>query len=247
MLKLEKIGKKWEINIALRRRDTFFSAPLLKAFGIALVLHVLAGVLFQVSPFRITGSQTLFPPVFVEAQLASDAENAVVALLEAEEISPRYVKEPRLSTLAMPVLPMSTTLECRPVPLSAPIVCPLDCVAKDRDLSPLDLLSMQRKKVPTKPIEIIFSGDLADRKILASGLPSSQESIASAPIRLVYSVQVDDRSGTVFWYDLHGINENSALVAAAEKILKEVRFQMLKDSFVTVGEVEIHFNEKVAG
>ena len=152
MLKLEKVAKTLEISIALRQRDSFFSAPLLQAFGIAIALHIFAGVLFQVSPFRISGSQTIFPPVLVDAELISEGESAVVAQVDAEEISPRYIKEPRLSALQMPGLPTSATLE-RPQLSPTPGVCAVNCLVKDRDLSPLDLLSMEQRAPGKKSIE----------------------------------------------------------------------------------------------
>ena len=243
MLKLEKIAKSLEISIFLKKRDSFFSASLLKAFGIAIALHLFAGLVFTVSPFRIIGSQSIFPPVLVDTELTTIAENVVVAQVDTEEISPRYIKEPRQAALHMPPLPTTRTLEHPAIAVQSPECNALQCAITERELSPLDIVSLQQNKVKKQPIEIVMSGDLAERSIVESGLTTAQSAYFS-PTRLVFSVQVDDRSGTIFWYEPHFYAENMVI---GEKILKDLRFQMIADSFVTVGEIEIHFNEAQAG
>src|SRR3984885_13435148 len=108
MLKLEKIAKTMEISITLRHRDSFFSPALMTAFAIAIALHLVAGILFEVRPFKIKGSQIVFPPALVDVDISLSPENSVVALVVDEDIIPRSIKEPKGANLTLPSMPLTT-------------------------------------------------------------------------------------------------------------------------------------------
>ncbi len=64
MLKLEKSSPHAPITITLRERESFLNSLLLKAFFIALLIHLGIVMLFRIQPFLIKAEFFIPQPVF---------------------------------------------------------------------------------------------------------------------------------------------------------------------------------------
>jgi len=228
MLKLEKIAKTMEISISLRRREGFFNKRLLQALAIALFLHVSAGVLFQVRPFKVIGSQMIFPPIVVDADIQL---TPVIAELDKEDTLPRLIREPKSSLPLFPkpgleIAGTKSAIEPRGD----------DFYLFEQDIYPIEWMVRQKAK---NPIEVTLSGPLAERKLLDDGTDHFKSIFKSG--KAVFAVQVDDKTGSIFWYQSKQSQNSIELEQQAERIVRAIRFQEEGDSFVTTGEVEIQF------
>ena len=63
--------------------------------------------------------------------------------------------------------------------------------------------------------------------------------------RAVYAVQLDDKTGKLFWYEPRDNGEPKEIYKASGQILNSILFETTEDSFITTGEIEIHFHGAV--
>lgn len=242
MLKLEKISKSVEIGITLRQRETFFTRNLLQAFTIAVGLHVVAALCFQVHLFKILGNQSVFPPIFVDADISLQSEGQVMAQIDQREAFPLAIKEPSRSSLKLPPLPGGEIH--RPPIIHHPVPSPVDLFATlNHDIYPLDFMGAKGVKRNVLPVQIHISGPLSEKKMIVKSTQNLPQVTQDSPYRVVYHVQIDDTTGAIFWYELKDKQEKMPGEAEARKILQALRFQTSEDSFVTAGEIEINFNQ----
>lgn len=242
MLKLEKISKSLEIGITLRQRETFFTRNLLQALAIAVALHLIAVLCFHVNLFRILGSQSVFPPILVDADIGLQDETQVIAHIDRSEVLSHGIKEPKRSALQLPSLPKGEFFKPNflqgPTPTSADLFSILN-----HDIYPLDFM-ISTKNNTLLPVQVHISGPLAEKRVIEEGTQSLLLSMPNSSHRVVYSVQIDDKMGTIFWYELKSKQTAMPIEAEARKILQAIRFQSSEDSFVTAGEIEINFNQE---
>lgn len=236
MLKLEKIGYR-EIHVGIRDKARVFNPVFLKALGIALALHLGAFILFQVPPF-ITTSDSILPPAFVESDIHSGlGDHSTLARIEKEGMVQRDLYEPALSQLELPAIPAfygQTSVERSQSPL----------FHGDEDWESHSLASSEL-------IRIQISGALAEVPLLNDGVREELISFLSAQDgktlgeRLIFMVQVELMSGSIFWHLPAQASSDPVLTSCAEKILREMRFQSNGQCFVCAGEIEVTFVGRV--
>lgn len=220
MLKLEKVSKTLEVSITLRKKEPLFSRNLLLALLFATALHLVAGLLFNVRSFLFTGSQSLIPPVMVDAIMLPPADAAVQVKLE-EDLSPRSVREPKKSDPLFPDWPQREPF------IAQGTVEPL------WQINPFvkrEFLPSLESPPPQKGARIHFSGSLAKATLVHSPPPPA----------LVYQgrfeVRLEGSSGTLFWFEPLQFSPHDH---AIEKWLKEFRFRPDPNTFVEAGEIEV--------
>lgn len=244
MLKLEKSAKADEITIVLRQRDRFFNAALVKAFSIALGLHLLAALLFEVQVFKIIGSQTIFPPMMVDADLANGLEGNIFIDINETDLQPLTVKEPHGSPFVFvdpPAKKDSYALNL--MENTGTSSTTLFASIEKPDFVPDDV-KWGCCRSGSQKIYLHVAGPLAGRPMEWNLTTGANYRV---PYLAVYAVQVDDQSGTIFWYEPKHKVVNAALDRIAENILREIRFNTVNGSFVTPGEIEIHFPKDTFG
>lgn len=237
MLKLEKISKTLDISISLRQRDRILNRNLLQALAIALGLHLAALVIFPVALTKFSGSQQVLPPVSVAAILPHLTDSDVSAEIEDEEISPRYLPAPNSRMPTLTLIPPSTV---------APIAMterqenfPSFAALEEEERHPLhDFLDPQPHF--DQPVTVLVSGPLGRHKRVDS--PCNLADLPSGMFRVVFRVMMENRSGTIFWFERkEGTNEN--VNRFAENLLQNINFELVQEvaqqAFVTEGEVEI--------
>lgn len=232
MLKLEKVSKTLDIHITLRKREKLFNRSLLQALSIAIALH-LAGILFfPIAVAKMSGAFARLPPVSVAAELPITAENSVA--VEVEEVSPRIIRTPPSLSLKAPPLPIPELPSLEPLQkqISLPSFASIEEAQRDPLLPLLD-------PVPhyTQPVTIATSGPISASQL-------TQEIILPAPIpkgryRTVFQVEMEERTGRIFWFERKEADPHEPANLYAEKILQNLKFQTLQNAFVSSGEVEI--------
>lgn len=246
MLKLEKVSKSMEISISLRDEERFFNRPFLKALALALLIHLAAAMLFQIRPFTILGSQMLFPPAQVDTDISYTSDGGVFANLDHEEVVSFPIGEPKETFPKFPPVPddmewMLSSLSLFPI---ASTQNPFKFL-ESRWLEP-DVISWAKQKIGGNPIQVFPSKQLAERMVINEGIePFDPRQTYS----ILFDVQVDDRTGTVCWYEIKKIEGSidRELNLEAENILRRMRFNSLEHSFITSGEIEIRFIEESVG
>lgn len=222
MLKLEKTSSSSGITLRLRERERFFNSQLMKALAIALFLHVGAFTLFQVIPFKFS-STFLFSPVHVhsESTLQGVTSAIVTASIQEEE------------DFLAPPLQLIPSIEWTLPTIESPLT-PL--VALDlQAFQPLEehLWPIWQQPLPLaldEPlIQLTISGDLAERTLVSTDpLLSQRQPLALPPeeaVYVVYRVQMDERTGELFWYERTQASGRAEIDEMTESIVRNLRFE----------------------
>lgn len=243
MLRLQKSSKDRQISIIMRDKSHLFTHSFLIAFTLAASFHLTFLVLFQITPFKPRFSEMPLSPVHVEADTAFK-DTAVVA--DAERLRP-------ITSGLPPSKPSTPHLPERPSFLTA---SHMEYIKENSRVNPFSQIEkgvyhpefIPQNKPPANPIEIVISGMLADKKLIANGLNSQQLpgraelTMPGFEWRAVYTVLLEGRSGRIFWYDSKQQTNVAVLDRLAEAILRSMRFAPERENFVIAGEVELHFN-----
>lgn len=220
MLKLEKVSRTLEVSITLRKKEPLFSKNLVFALFFATALHLAAGLLFNIRTFLFTGSQSLIPPVIMDAVLLPPSDATVQIKLD-EELTPRSIREPKKSDPALPDWPHHQ------LPIAKhheELLWQKNPFEKQEFLPALDL------PPPKKGVNIHFSGPIAQAALLHSPPPPK------FTFQGRFHVRMEGSSGTLFWFESQ---QNNPHDHAIEKWLKEFRFRPDPNTFVEAGEVEV--------
>ena len=222
MLKLERTSNPSGLILRLREKETFWEPRLVKALLFALVLHLGILLLFHVSPFKLASTFT-FPPIQVQSEQSLQGISALVSSEpydQEEELPPPpfYFRPPPLDWISFSTKPSITSsallnpdalrhIEERVWPiLHEPLSLPLE--------EPL--------------IRLAISGDLAERPLIDTDPLLSEmkliSSLTSSYVHVAYEVQMDERTGRLFWYERTQSSGDSAIDRLTEKILLNIRF-----------------------
>src|SRR6202021_1010342 len=97
MLRFERKSRNREVSISLRSHEKALNRLSMTAFGLALGLHLMGFLIFQVAPFKISNMTTNIPPVIVRSDLAFAPESSVYAILEDTNVVLPKIAEPTYS------------------------------------------------------------------------------------------------------------------------------------------------------
>jgi hypothetical protein len=218
MLKIEKTVHLSGLAIRLRERDRFLEPRLLKALAIALALHLGALFLFHVTPFSLS-STFIFPPIQVQSDQPMQGISAWVTSHseEIEEMTPPPLAMiPTLDWISSPQKPI----------LTPPTLDPLIFQTVEEHLwpkweTPLSL------PLEEPHIQLTISGDLAEYPLVATdSLLSQMQPFSPSPraYYVTYQVQMDNRTGEIFWYECVESSDVAAIDRIAEQILLNLKF-----------------------
>lgn len=218
MLRLEKTSNLSNIAIRMRERERFFEPPLLKALAIALILHSTALILFHVTPFSFTSTFT-FPPVHVQSDSPVKGVSAFVShhIEEEEGVPPPISLIPTLDWISF--FPESTIAPSTSLDLQA--LQSLEKGVWPKWEEPLLL------KLEEPHIRLTISGDLATIPLIVSDpLLNEMQPLSPriSPVYVTYKVQLDEKTGGIFWYERLESSTAAAMNQVTEKILLNLRF-----------------------
>lgn len=220
MLKLEKVAKTLEVSITLRKKEPLLTKNLAWALLFALLLHLAAGLLFNVRAFLFLGSQSLIPPVQVDSILIP-APDALVMVELAEDPFPRWLREPKKSEPTLPDWPTAETLVTQ---------ASREPLWEKNPFEDLAFAPNLDHPPPKAGIQVHFSGPLAQFSVIHSPPPPALRYQGRFQARL------EGATGTLFWLEpLQGGYTDHAV----EKWLKDFRFKPDSSHFVEDGEIEV--------
>lgn len=249
MLKIEKASNKKDIQVRIRKKEPLFSRFFLYAFSIAFFIHFLAIVLFHVSPFAIINEKIL-PPSVVEIDTGPsyEKENILVGQLDNDRGLSYLMWAPPSSTPQIPALPsglLTRQLEyIKEDSLYDPVFSKME-----REIEESYFIASQKQETFV-PIKLNFSGALSSKESLSFTLGKDNDryldpQAVSSDLtfcKLEYMVQVENKTGKIFWYqEMLPEEGEDKYKAIAEKILREIKFIPDNKGFVTKGEIEILF------
>lgn len=228
MLKIEKTSNLSDVSIRIREKEGFFESRLLKALAIALLLHSGALLLFTITPFYFSSNFT-FPPIQVQSDLPVQSISALVSpyIEEDEILSPPLKLIPTLDWISFSQeSTLIPTLAFDPHALQV-----LEDRVWPKWQEPLSL------KLEEPRIQLSISGDLAELPLITTDTLLQQMQPISEnemPAYVTYQVQLDAKTGELFWYERtesSGVAETDQLT---EKILLNLRFSSPQSSeFIT--------------
>lgn len=251
MLKLERVSHDNQISVGLRDKKQLFTRSLVTALSIAVGLHLLLLVLFNVSPIKIRWGNSSFLPVMVEADVSSPNDSLVLASIN-HNLQPRTnLLEPKPSLPAFPASP--TFLPSRQMEFISEKVHTANPFSQIEKAIYQPTFPPSRQQSVSKPIQLVISGPLATKTILKNPvdqvvLPALTSSVKQNArdkmdhLRVIYSVQVDEQTGRIFWTEQKQKTDIPQLDLLAESILKNLQFVSTPASVATSGEIELHFN-----
>lgn len=236
MLHLEKPSPTDSAYVTLREHTRMFTPTFLRALSLACCFHLTGFVLFHVQPFRIAQTSTQFPPVQVNIEM-TPPNSAIYANVEVESSCRRTLPEPVLPKPFIPRLSLNSPSRAEVLPSEKPFpMTPIIFEEPDALIDEwiaFDPAPSSKIKAP----QIRLLGALSNRLPILNTLPVSTFPLKKSSLkRLTYSVKIDDRTGTIFWYSAQSEN---GFTDEAEAILKSIRFEPLANGFVTEGQIEL--------
>lgn len=241
MLKLERVRQDFIIRI--RERDRLLTPLFWQALGMALAVHIGAFLIFHIQPFK-ADSSFIFPPVYLDTQGKQTPFN--------QEVSSQTQTVPLLADL--PSIPPSLEVKLPQIPLGTSLFL------EDEPQATFNLLSNQTVLIdpvafsfthpfwPTaySPVHLHVSGELANRSILSADPLFSKRLVKEETDELSsylvkYHVQVNEQTGTIFWYDKKQSSGIQKIDKRAESLLLSLQFSPHKGRSLDSidGEIEL--------
>ena len=250
MLKIEKSKKNNEINIQIRHPSRLLDRYFLLALGTALGGHLLAALLFHVHLFTLGEIETTLPPTralahYVKSSPEDKSEAFVSAQINREgRLTPAQLAPPGSLPL-LPELPPPHHIVSMDYHynLKSDAFAEIEKDSEDSNFTLLDI------PIIASPLKVSVAGPLAELSLqtLSEEMAALIEPQKFPPKNLqqehiVYAVEVDIKSGKIFWFQPIENSLDHLKQELAEKILKGMVFQTddSKD-FVQSGQVEITF------
>jgi hypothetical protein len=230
MLKLERLTKKLELSVTLRKREPFFNREMVQAMALGIALHLFFFFLFPIATLKFHGSQLFLPPVSVAADIPSSS-GAVTIEMNQEEMAASHLEPPSLWTLSIPEVDLTI------FPKIASYSGDVSFEQQHLNYPLLSLLDSLPK--PVTPFQIHVSGPLSDVSFFLNyHVPPIPEGLFKAS----FLVRMENQTGKIFWYEYREEPQNEAMRQLAQEVLNHLQFVKNKNLFVTDGEVEIIFS-----
>lgn len=226
MLTYVRVIKENRIELVYKIQKIASSDSLI-AFLIALLLHGLAFFIFNIKDIGLLPQYSLTVNMNVETEPIKF--NEVFSVTKNEELvgfipEPVYAALPPLAK--MPLHPLNDKWEFSAAPLAPPSYFS-------------ESLALEKPLREEKNVEVHFVQELHRRPI--KDLPKGNLAWDGEKAYAKFRVQVDDRSGKIFWIEPAKLSGQAKLDAYALFVLQNLRFEAA-DSFVTAGEVEFYFD-----
>lgn len=236
MLKLQK-NRNREINVTLRNRERFWTRTFIYALSIALGLHLFAVLIFQIHSYFHT-DENIFPPIVVQADMFSESDNGILANVEDLDTQYNFLKAPIASSPQLPYLSI--------FPSSSEVEYVKEFNLNDNPFANLEAdwehLFSKNSLTPKTSIKVKVSGALAEFPVLDDGVSQVLPKMKlGGSHKISYAVQVEGKTGRIFWQMMTGQGEKHTVMVLAEQILANMRFDQNPFLFVQTGEIEINF------
>lgn len=228
MLKLQKL-KDSQIKLSLREKERLFQPLFLKAFVLALMLHASAFFLFHIQAFKMD-SLFVFTPTQVQSQKLDYPP--LTLSQEIEENFPRF---------PIPLFHPSSLLSKQEIPLELnPIAMTVPFELLERRGLSIPQLNVSLP-TPLPSLRLFVSGPLSQRKLLREGQILFDQMDHSKPVHhdhLSYKVQIEEKSGLVFWYEKIRGSHRPEIDKKIEAILLDLCFEPSSHLKAATGQID---------
>ncbi|HEY4832521.1 MAG TPA: hypothetical protein VIH61_08195 [Waddliaceae bacterium] len=246
MLKLERHPRLGSVDVIFRHQDNLLTPRFLFALCLAVFIHLIGFLLFQIKPYFVRDAARVYPPVEIVIDFGIGEERMVEAQISGEK-KLLYSFELPNSVPTFPLLPLTVTKELlyhQNVPLKNDPFAKLTEELIDDEFFRLDKIVSNSH--PPHPVDIHISGNLSRLKIidegwLGSDFPGIGFGKKAKNYHAVCDVKVDDRTGRIFWQEHRNPLKKTTLIAYADEILSRMKFEKNPHGFITEGQVEIIF------
>lgn len=245
MLRLERSSPfRQEIAVRFRSREPFVNRSLLIGLLIAFLLHLLFFLTVQFHSDR-GGAIYLHSPVAVEidfgpSELAAMSSSLVI---DRHGLLPRHIAAPEASRPELLTLAPEPLVWHSP---SHPSSVPLGEAFAKAERHSYELFS-KKLILPTRyePVHVTLSGPLADRQLVAqetTPLTKPRVRYGAADIYCCqFEVNLEEKSGEIFWLALTSSCGYEPLDLRAEQIVRRLRVQKERGKWTTPGGIEVLF------
>jgi len=245
MAKQEKTTTRNKKPATISRKDSASNSPLTKALAIAVVLHILALILFRIEHHDFDDKRA-HSPIVVGADI--EHEISIESSLASSQIDKhgmlqQYILEPE-STIPFifdpPAIPIDIHFE-NIKGLSLPGES-FSQVERDIYQPPGVPLSFIKQ---FNPVTTTISGEITSNILIADGLSKVKKTIEKIGETekhvITFAVKMENKSGRIFLADLIKASELERLNILARNIISEMLFKSNSDAFITNGEIAITF------
>jgi hypothetical protein len=238
MLRVKKSWSTQDVTLYLKERERFFSRSLCTGLSLALIFHAIAFLTFYIKPFN-PGPSWVFPSLNVEADIFDQGRE--VAFLDEELIDHDFLSPPN----PIPSLPSVDELygvQSRYGFLGEGFID--QALDRDRSAPPLPTFftvmepsAISETSLPYiesicyQPIEILISGDLAERPLLMTEELSKLKELRQVKgkkklcyFSINYAVRIQPETGEVFWYERTQTSGVKEIDQVAESVLQHIKF-----------------------
>jgi hypothetical protein len=216
MLKLEK-SRESGIAIRLRPKERFFEPTLIKAFALALFLHLGGLALFHIAPFSMSSS-FLFPPIHVQSQINRPA--SATTLHSIEQTGDSFMLPP------LALIPLTDLGEEINLSDLAPFHS-FDPKAYQELEETLWPLWESPFSIPMEgpKIMVTISGDLARFPLIKKDPILDELHPIGEPLHSIsYRVKMDKETGELFWFERENSSGKKEIDRLTENILSHFIF-----------------------
>lgn len=243
MLKLEKKSRNRGIHITVKENGGLFTRNFLYALAIAVGLHALGLLIFQITPFKLGHVQTLFPPVQVKIDYEPLIDQGVLAELEHKPEAHTVILEPKRG---IPILH-----DLSRAPLAKSIVRSKISKVTDYPFEKMesahvyqDPFSLSFSESLNAPLKVRISGAIADKPLLNNDWNEEYQRLnmrsKDGERQLAkFRIKVEDRTGRVIWFESKASFSKRKPREFSEKIVAGLAFAPQPNGFISEGEVEM--------
>lgn len=244
MLRIDKKSKQHRPRLEVNTRKGRFNRSLQIAFGAALCLHGAALLIFQISPFKVRYSETIFPPIQVRVDNFPAIDSG--ALADQEKENPFRFPIPSPLRAEPKIMEFMST--CKRGSEDLPRMVKMNSAPREDLCYDYYLERVIPIEGPSKleaPMIVQTSGGLAETPFTLEGidmeyLDSALGIGAEKEIKgISYRVKIDHRTGKVFWYSKISGEARKRVLQLCEKILASLRFEKNQPSIFSEGEIDI--------
>jgi hypothetical protein len=245
MLKLEQSCRNNQIVISLKSRSVLSSTNMIRAFTIALGIHLSAYLLFTVSSSS-SSDIALFPPVHVETDpnIHFGVSNLNTSKIDHHGLLTYAPEKPSHSLPSQPSLPKNLPIQHQAFTKDVTLV---EIPVRQIEHSLYRQLDEQPsvKKSPSL-LNIRLTGGLASRHLKKTCRKKIQTILKNATIpscaSILYHVKLEEQTGKLFHFVKTAGNPENEVSAVADKILQSLRIEGEKENVLTEGMIELFFS-----
>lgn len=247
MLKIKKSKKSYEIHVGMGQPLFIFDRYFILALTAAFTIHLIAASLFHVRLFSVWEIETILPATKSYSHIVKSVPEEDVDVIARINREGRLTPAHLVPIKSFPALPKLTISRIHSssdylVENDKNPFLEMEEIIEDRYFEVDDI------PLITSPVKVAIFGPLAEIPLQTFDEDISRSFVLQKfslknlhQERIVYDVQVDLHTGQIFWFQAQRSPIDKKQTIFAEKLLKNISFQINEKDFVQSGQIEITF------